>query len=111
MTAYGDDWVRLGERIVRTGFLVLEGKLHAPWGAAWEALGEKDFAEVLAVRPDVLLVGSGRRTRWLAEALRARFAEARVGLECMDTRAACRTYNLLATEGRRVALAALVPNA
>ncbi len=103
--------MRLGERVIRTGFLLLDGALQAPWGADWEALTEAHFEAVLASPPEVLLVGSGRRTRWLAGALCARLAGAHVGLECMDTRAACRTYNLLAGEGRRVAVAALVPNA
>jgi uncharacterized protein len=60
--------------------------------------------------PEVLLIGTGRRTVFPdAEVLRA-LNEAHIGFECMDSRAAARTYNILAAEGRDVSAALLPPN-
>ena len=55
-----------------------------------------------------LLLGSGRRLRFVAPALLASLIARRVGVETMDTAAACRTYNILAGEGRRVVAALLI---
>ena len=65
-------------------------------------------AGVLALEPDLVIFGSGARLRFISAALYRCLIEARVGFETMDTAAACRTYNVLAAEGRSV-VAALLP--
>jgi uncharacterized protein len=79
------------------------------WGAArFEALGEAHFERIAALGPEVVIFGSGARLRFPPPAwLQALYAQ-RIGVETMDTAAACRTYNVLAAEGRSVVAALLV---
>jgi uncharacterized protein len=65
------------------------------------------FEQVLALRPELVIFGSGSRHRFIAPALVRCLIDQRIGVEMMDTAAACRTYNILAGEGRAV-LAALL---
>jgi uncharacterized protein len=73
------------------------------------ALTAADFDAVLAFDPEVVIFGSGARLRFVAPALLRGLIERRIGVETMDTAAACRTYNVLATEGRSVVAALLLP--
>jgi uncharacterized protein len=59
-------------------------------------------------RPEVVIFGSGQRLRFVPPALLRGLMAARIGVETMDTGAACRTYNVLAAEGRRVLAALLI---
>ena len=68
----------------------------------FDDLTEGDFEALLALAPDVVLVGSGARQRFVHPRLHATLAAAQIGVDCMDTAAACRTYNILAGEGRAV---------
>ena len=96
------------------------GSAHAhsllvPWVGqvqAWPVakladLTEAHFLQVLGLQPELVIVGSGTRQRFLAADLLRPLLERRIGVETMDTPAACRTYNVLAGEHRRV-LAALL---
>ena len=75
---------------------------------AFDALRSEHFEQILALRPDLVIFGSGPRQRFPAAALLRPLIERRIGVETMDTAAACRTYNVLASEGRRVAAALIV---
>jgi len=76
--------------------------------AAFEALGPLHFERIVALSPEVVIFGSGSRLRFPPPAwLQALYAR-RIGVETMDTPAACRTYNVLASEGRLVVAALLV---
>ncbi|MEN9417246.1 MAG: hypothetical protein RI988_866 [Pseudomonadota bacterium] len=87
-----------------------------PWQGvvqAWPArtpgeLQPAHFEQLLALRPELVVFGSGTRLRFLPPALYRALIEARVGMETMDTAAACRTYNVLAGEGRAVVAALLL---
>ena len=93
-----------------------EGSLLVPWKGEvrpWSAerhatLASTHFDEVLALKPELVIFGSGARLRFISAALYRGLIEARIGLETMDSAAACRTYNVLAAEGRSV-VAALLP--
>ncbi len=90
-----------------------------PWtGAvqAWEApsfesLGAEHFARLAALGPELVLFGSGPRLRFAPPALLRPLIDARIGIETMDTAAACRTYNVLLAEGRSVVAGLLFPRA
>lgn len=73
-----------------------------------EQLSVADLAAVLALEPEVILLGTGSRQRFPAAAVTAHVLRLGVGLEVMNTAAACRTYNVLASEYRRVAAALFV---
>ena len=79
------------------------------WDAAgFEALGAAHFERIAALSPEVVIFGSGARLRFPPPAwLQALYAR-RIGVETMDTAAACRTYNVLAAEGRSVVAALLI---
>lgn len=76
--------------------------------ATLDDLQEAHFADILAAAPEVVIFGSGSRLRFPHPALLRSLMAARIGVETMDTAAACRTYNVLAGEGRRVMAALLV---
>jgi uncharacterized protein len=80
-----------------------------PWGAATLAeLTPEHFARLVARRPELVIFGSGARLRFVPAALQRALIEARIGVETMDTAAACRTYNVLASEHRNVVAALLL---
>jgi uncharacterized protein len=82
-----------------------------PWAPAdFAALTQGHFDELLQLQPELVIFGSGARLRFPAPALLRGLIAQRVGVEAMDTAAACRTYNVLASE-RRIVVAALLPEA
>lgn len=93
-----------------------QGPVLVPWAGpvvAWSAAAHPpwsahDFEQALALGPELVIFGSGARLSFPAPMALHRLFEARVGVETMDTAAACRTFNVLVTEGRRV-VAALLP--
>lgn len=108
ITAYGDGWIVIGEeRIAHNVVLDSEGT-HRPWPCThFDALQAEHFTALAASEPELVLFGSGASIRFPSPALVRPLLQARIGVETMDTPAACRTYNILAGEGRRV-LAALL---
>ena len=79
-----------------------------PWQAATlESLGAEHFARLAAMAPELVIFGSGARLRFPPAALLRPLIDARIGVETMDTAAACRTYNVLLAEGRSVVAALL----
>jgi uncharacterized protein len=108
VTAYGPGFIEINA-VRFTGSLIFSPE-HA--ASAWtprsfEALAESDFEALLALEPEIVLLGTGSRQRFPRPALYAALTRARIGVEAMDTAAACRTYNILTAEGRRVAAAVL----
>jgi len=106
-TGYGEGYVMVnGER--HAASLIVQPERIAAWPlAAFAALTEDHFARLAALGPEVVLLGTGRRLRFPHPQLSAPLARAGIGLEVMDVQAACRTYNILMAEERRV-LAALI---
>ena len=101
--------VRLRARAVRGSVIVTRETVLEGWRPpAPEALTLEDFAGLLALAPDVVLLGTGDRQRLPPPALYAGFAARGIGLETMDNRAACRTYNVLLGEYRNVAVALML---
>ena len=109
ITGYGEGWVTVNGEKISGSVLVNSRAGHGPWDCAgFEELQARHFEQLVGMEPELVIFGSGNRIRfpdprWL-EALYAR----RIGLETMDTQAACRTFNFLAGEGRRVVAALLL---
>jgi uncharacterized protein len=81
----------------------------AAWGVSrFEDLDEAAFGRILALKPELVIFGSGERLRFVTPGRYRALIEARIGLETMDLGAACRTYNVLAAEGRSVLAALLI---
>jgi uncharacterized protein len=109
LTGHGPGWVAIdGERIPHSVIVSAQGDRIAWAGARFEDLGPAEFEQLAALDVEVLIFGSGNKIRFPRPAWLAPLAARRIGLETMDTPAACRTYNILAQEGRRVAAALLV---
>lgn len=109
ITAYGPGWIAINHERLETSVVVGSGGERFDWDCeSFEALGAEHFARLASLDAELVIFGSGNRLRfphpsWL-QPLMAR----RTGVETMDTAAACRTYNILAAEGRRVLVALLI---
>jgi len=105
--AYGNSGFRFAEMSHRGSILCLPSGIYAWDVVDAAALTMSDFAAVLREleMPGFLLLGTGRAQVFPALDIRRTFADAKVGLEPMDTGAACRTYNVLLAERRQVAAA------
>ena len=75
--------------------------------ARFDALTVEDFAFIDTLKPEIVILGTGASQRFPGRELMRALAAAGIGVEIMDSRAACRTYNILATEGRKVVAAIL----
>lgn len=108
-TAYGEDHVMVNGERHDHSVVVLAEEVRSDWDAAgFDALDESHFTWFLAIKPDVLLLGTGARQRFPHPRLYRALTDAGIGVECMATAAACRTYNILVAEDRRVAAAILL---
>lgn len=109
ITGYGPGWIAVaGQRIPHSLVLHSDGRRSA-WGPRhFDDLGAADFAPLAQGGPELVVFGSGERLRFPKPAWVRALIEAGIGIETMDTPAACRTYNILAGEGRRVVAALLV---
>lgn len=101
---------------VWVGNTAFSRSLLVPWVGAvqdWPParpadLRSEDFERILALRPELVIFGSGARLQFVPPALLRPLIDARIGVETMDTAAACRTYNVLAAEKRKVVAALLI---
>lgn len=108
ISAHGPGWVGVaGERITHNVILGSRGERIA-WAGSFEALGPEHFEQLAQLQVEVVIFGSGPRIRFPRPAWIAPLVARRIGIETMDTPAACRTYNILAQEGRHVAVALLL---
>lgn len=109
VTGSGPGWVRVGPTEYRSNILLLPDLIVEGWAPQGiESLQDADFAALLQYSPEMVLLGTGARQRFVHPRLLAALTAARVGVETMDTRAACRTFNILVAEDRRVAAALVV---
>ena len=107
--AYSPTEVVIGERVLRSSVIVAPRELIVDWPPRnIGELGIAELAPVLALTPEVILLGTGRRQVFPDARILAAAAHAGAGLEVMDTLAACRTYNVLLQEGRRVVAALII---
>ena len=108
-TGYGDGYVSVNHQRYEHPVVVTPDRAIAQWQAAsFEALSAADFESLLEFRPEIVIFGTGDNLRFPKPEITRPLARASVGLETMDTRAACRTYNILTAEGRKVLAAILV---
>lgn len=108
-TAHGENHVMVNGERHEHSIVVLAEEVRCDWDAAsFDDLSEAHFAYFLALKPDVLLLGVGVRQRFPHPRLYRALTDAGIGVESMTTPAACRTYNILVAEGRKVAAAILI---
>jgi uncharacterized protein len=109
VTAYGAGYVQINELRHQTSLIVLPDTVLPDWPiSAFELLSQASFDHLTELQPELVLLGTGNRHRFPHPSLYQALIAAGIGLEHMDTGAACRTYNILAAEGRKVAAALIV---
>ncbi len=88
--------------------LVLPDRVETEWTShSFADLAQEDFLHLASCGAEIVLLGTGERLRFPHPSLTVPLMQAGIGLEVMDMGAACRTYNILASEGRKVAAALL----
>lgn len=107
ITAYGDDYVLVNGQRHKASLVVLPDQVLAWEAKDFDSLSREDFLFLKDLNAEIILLGTGARQRFPNSQLAAPLAAARIGLEVMDLKAACRTYNILVAEGRKVAAALL----
>jgi uncharacterized protein len=108
VTAYGSGFVEINKVRHTRSVLLTPERVESLDVDTFDRLGESDFKRLRELNPEVALLGTGAVQRFPHPRLTRALTEARIGLEAMTTAAACRTYNILMAEGRKVAAALIV---
>jgi uncharacterized protein len=109
LTAHGPGWVAINNEKVAGSVVVGSRGERFAWDCTrFDQLGAEHFAQLASMGAELIIFGSGGRIRFPQAAWLQPLMAQRTGVETMDTAAACRTYNILAGEGRHVVAALLV---
>ena len=112
ISAYQPGWIEVNGHQYTGGLKVCSQTGCSTWSVVrFEDLQAADFENLVSDRPELVIFGSGLRLRFPRPVCLAPLIRMGIGVETMDTAAACRTYNVLASEGRRVVAALLQPDA
>jgi uncharacterized protein len=108
-TGHGDGYVTVNEKRYSQALVVTADAVRTDWPATgFPGLTTAHFDYFIDMKPEVLLFGTGRQQQFAHPKLLQNLIGAGIGIEFMDTPAACRTYNILVAEGRKV-VAAILP--
>jgi uncharacterized protein len=107
-TGYGNGYVAVNTERHETNLLVTSERVMSWDIAGFDALEAIHVEQFLAFQPEIVILGTGATLRFPHRELSRLLALAGVGFEVMDSKAACRTYNVLTAEGRRVLAAILL---
>ena len=106
VTSYDDQGVEINLIRFTHSLILLPETAPVVWPVtSFEALTAENFEQIAATEPDVVILGTGAKQKFVHPRLTSSLTNDRIGVECMDNQAACRTYNILMAEGRKVALA------
>ena len=114
ITAYTDDYITINQQHYSNSLIVMPDSLITDWASSsyqaltFDNLTAIDFEKITALKPEVVLLGTGKTHKFLHPKVSELLTRQGVSLECMTTAAACRTYNILMSEGRNVAAALLL---
>jgi uncharacterized protein len=107
--AYGSGQVTVNEEILTRSLVISPEHLIRDWPPQCLSELTREHLDIAtALNPEILIIGTGAHLRFPHPSLLARLQAHGIGVEVMDTPAACRTYNILVSEGRRVAAALLM---
>ncbi|HPX89470.1 MAG TPA: Mth938-like domain-containing protein [Methylophilaceae bacterium] len=108
ITAYDTHFIEINKQKIGGSLLVMPQQLIKDWGvASFATLNEAHIEKIAEFNPEVVLLGTGEKHQFLHPNMTKSLTIKGIPLECMTTAAACRTYNILMSEGRNV-LAALI---
>ena len=107
---YGKDFISIGEEEIRASCIVGATTLLREWPPRdVVSLKVEHLAPLFEFQPEVVVLATGAVQKFPSAAMRAEFATRKIGIEVMEVGAACRTYNVLVSEERRVLAAILLP--
>ncbi len=108
-TAYGEGYIAVNQEKFQQSLIVLPDQLLTDWcETSSESLSASGLEKLKNLGTEIILLGTGKKLRFPPKEVLKSFFQAGIGLEIMDTQAACRTYNILASEGRYIAAALIV---
>ena len=103
ITAYGEDSISINGKVFNQSLIITSTQLNNNWGIAGiELLSPNHIDQILSFDPELILIGTGNKLIFPAVEVYSSIIEHGIGVDFMDTRAACRTYNILKGEGRGV---------
>jgi uncharacterized protein len=109
ITGYGEGYVMVNRQRFERSLVVLPERIISDWPAtSFEALTPEHLAALAGLDREIILLGTGARLRFPRPEIMQSLIRSGVGVEVMDVQAACRTYNILLAEERRVAAALLI---
>ena len=109
ISAYGPGWIAVDGERIEISVVISSGGLRIEWHCNdFADLNAGHFSRLAEIDAEVVIFGSGERIRFPKPEWLAPLIAKRIGIETMDTKAACRTYNILSGEGRKVAAALLL---
>ncbi len=109
ISGYGPGWIALGAERVTASLVIGSRGERLAWPCRrFEDLDSSHFTQLAELAPELVVFGSGARLRFPRPSWLQELMNRRIGVETMDTQAACRTYNILAGEGRHVVAALLL---
>lgn len=109
ITGYDADFIEINKKRYQKNLVLLPDQLIEDWPVDdFEGITETSFAGILDLKPEVVLLGTGRQHHFLHPKQFQLLTNNSIALECMATAAACRTYNILMAEGRKVAAALII---
>ena len=109
ITGYDKEWVEINKQRYSNSLIVLPTQLIQNWNIAnIESIQAEHFEQIASYKPDVVLLGTGSQHKFIHPKLSVALTNVGISLECMSTDAACRTYNILMSEGRNVAACLLI---
>ena len=109
ITGYGDGYVEINQTPYAHAVLLSSDGAISAWPVeSFDDLEASDFTQMVDLKPELILIGTGSRQRFPKPELLKSLILANIGFEIMDSQAACRTYNILVGEGRQVLLALIV---
>jgi uncharacterized protein len=107
---YGAEGVRVNNRVYSSSLIVMPQHIIADWRPrSVSDLTVEDFSALLPLKPQILILGTGKQQVFPEPTSYWPIFEQGIGIEIMDTGAACRTYNIIMAEGREVAAALILP--
>ena len=109
VTRYDAQYIEINEIRFNQSIMVMPLGAVEAWSVkSFDDLSRHDFSKIIEKKPALVSFGSGQRIRFPAPSLLQDLIQTRIGFETMDTQAACRTYNILMSEGRLVLGAFLI---
>ena len=108
-TGYGDGYILINQVRYEKNLIVLPDQVIEDWPVSSVSnLAVQHFENLVPYKPEIIILGTGAKHQFPDQSILSQLIKLGIGIEVMDTKACCRTYNILVEEGRRVAAALLI---